>query len=68
MISFWDPAMAGKAMIALAQKVLAGEKIENGLDLGIEGYTNLALADKVLTGEAWVDVTKDNVDDPAYNF
>jgi simple sugar transport system substrate-binding protein len=68
MISFWDPALAGKAMIALAQKVLDGEKIESGLDLGIEGYSNLTLDGKVLTGQAWVDVTKDNVDDPAYNF
>lgn len=68
MISFWDPALAGKAMIALAQKVLDGEKIESGLDLGIEGYTNLTLDGKVLTGQAWVDVNKDNVDDPAYNF
>ncbi len=67
-ISFWDPAQAGKAMIVLAQKLLAGETIESGLDLGIEGYTNLTLDGKVLTGEAWVDVTIDNVDDPAYNF
>ena len=68
MISFWDPAEAGKAMIALAQKMLAGEEVKDGLNLGIPGYENLILTDKVLTGEAWVDVTIDNVDDPAYNF
>lgn len=68
MISFWDPAEAGKAMIALAEKILAGEEVKDGLNLGIPGYENLILTDKVLTGEAWVDVTIDNVDDPAYNF
>ncbi len=68
MISFWDPALAGKAMIELALKVLNGEEIQTGTDLGIDGYTNLTLDGKVLTGQAWIDVTKDNVDDPAYDF
>lgn len=68
MISFWDPAIAGKAMIALATKVLDGEKVETGLDLGLEGYENLTLDGSVLTGQAWIDVTKDNVNDEAYNF
>ncbi len=67
-ISFWDPALAGKAMIELAVKVLDGEKIETGLNLGIEGYDKLTLENKVLTGQAWIDVNKDNVDDPAYGF
>ncbi len=67
-ISFWDPALAGKAMIQLAVKVLDGEKIDTGLDLGVEGYGNLTLENKVLTGQAWIDVNKDNVDDPAYGF
>ncbi len=67
-ISFWDPALAGKAMIQLAIKVLDGEQINTGLDLGVEGYGNLTLENKVLTGQAWIDVNKDNVDDPAYDF
>lgn len=68
MISFWDPSLAGKAMIELAIKVLDGEDISTGLDLGVDGYDNLTLTDKVLTGQAWIDVTKDNVDDPQYDF
>lgn len=68
MISFWDPAIAGKAMIQLATKVLDGEKIETGCKLDLEGYEKLTLKDKVLTGSAWIDVTKENVDDPKYNF
>lgn len=67
-ISFWDPALAGKAMIEVAVRVLNGEKIENGINLGIPGYENLKLEGNVLTGQAWIDVNKDNVDDPAYNF
>ena len=32
MISFWDPALAGYAMNALALQVLNGESIDDGLD------------------------------------
>ena len=41
MISFWDPALAGYAMNELALKVLNGEEIAEGMDLGIEGYESL---------------------------
>ena len=68
MISFWDPAIAAKAMINLAIKVMDGEEITDGCDLGVEGYENLSLDGKVLSGQAWIDVTKENVDDPAYDF
>lgn len=37
MISFWDPAIAGKAMIKLAKQVLDGKTIETGLNLEEEG-------------------------------
>lgn len=68
MISFWDPALAGQAMIELAIKVLDGESVGNGMDLGVEGYSNLTLDGNTLTGQAWIDVTKENVNDPAYDF
>lgn len=67
-IGFWDPALAGKAMIQLAINILDGEEVADGLDLGVEGYDNLMLDGKVLYGQAWIDVNKDNVDDPAYDF
>lgn len=68
MISFWDPADAGYAMNVLAQKILSKEKVGDGLDLGVSGYKKLSLKGKVFYGQAWVDVTKDNVDDPAFGF
>lgn len=68
MISFWDPADAGYAMNALALKILSGEKVTDGMNLGVKGYESLTLTDKVLTGKAWVDVDKTNVDDPNLNF
>ena len=67
-IGFWDPALAGKAMVQLAVNILDGKDVTDGLDLGIEGYDNLTLDGKVLYGQAWIDVNKDNVDDPAYDF
>lgn len=68
MISFWDPALAGKAMIEAAVKVLNGETLEDGVDLGVEGYHSMKLEGNVLTGDAWIDVTDENVDDPEYDF
>lgn len=68
MISFWDPALAGKAMVETAVKLLNGETIEDGVDLGVEGYNKMELNGNILVGNAWIDVTKDNVDDPAYDF
>lgn len=65
-IFFWDPALAGYAMDVLAVRLLNGEEIADGLDLGIEGYEKLSLQGKVLYGQAWVEVTADNMAD--YNF
>ncbi len=61
MISFWDPALAGYAMNKLAVMLINGEPVTDGMDLGVEGYDKLALDGKVLYGQAWVDVTKDNM-------
>ena len=65
-ISFWDPAIAGKAMSALAVKVIEGEEIGDGINLGVTGFENCKLDGKVLIGSAWIDATKDNMDD--YDF
>lgn len=61
MISFWDPALAGYAMNKLAVMLIDGQPVTDGMDLGVEGYNKLALDGKVLYGQAWVDVTKENM-------
>lgn len=64
-LTLWDPALAGKAMIALAVKVLSGEAIEAPIDLAVDGYTALTFkegSDKVLEGQGWIVINKDNVD------
>lgn len=66
MIGFWDPAIAGYAMNKLAVMVLEKKEIKDGLDLGLEGYKSLKVKGKVLYGQAWIDVTKENLKD--YNF
>ena len=63
--TLWDPALAGQAMIALAEKLLAGEEITTPLDLGVEGYTALEFregSETVLEGEGWMVITAENVD------
>jgi simple sugar transport system substrate-binding protein len=59
-INFWDPADAGYLMQKIAVMLLKGEKITDGMDLGIDGYHSVKLDGKVIYGQAWVDVTKQN--------
>lgn len=56
-IFFWDPALAGKAQLAIAKILAEGGKIEAGTDLGIEGYGDLQPLegyDNVFVGDASV--------------
>jgi simple sugar transport system substrate-binding protein len=56
-------------MVSLATKILRGEEIGNGLDLGLTGYENMNFApgsDKVLIGSGWIVMNKENMLD--YNF
>jgi len=64
-LTLWDPALAGKAMCALAVKMLSGEEITDNLDLGVDGYTNLTFkegSDKVFEGQGWIVINAENVD------
>lgn len=64
-LTLWDPALAGQAMVALAQKVLNEEEISAPLDLGVEGYEALEFkegSDTVFEGQGWITITADNVD------
>jgi simple sugar transport system substrate-binding protein len=68
-IFFWDPAMAGKAMAAIAQRLASGEKVEEGTDLGIPGYESLTVSEdnpKVFYGDAAIVVDQSNADE--YDF
>ncbi len=62
MASCWDPALAGKAMNKLALMIKSGEEIKDGMDLGLVGYEDVKLKGKVFYGSAWIDITKDNLD------
>lgn len=65
-ISTWDPADAGYAANKVAQLVLEGATITTGDDLGLPGFGSVTVEGKVITGNAWVDITKDNMAD--YDF
>lgn len=66
-IGFWDPALAGQAMIEIAVAALEG-KAADGLALSVPGYEKLKLVDKVFYASAWIDVDLAKVNDPAYDF
>jgi simple sugar transport system substrate-binding protein len=68
-IFFWDPAMAGKAMMTIARLLAEGKKVEEGTDLGVPGYESLRVSEdnpKVFYGDAAIVVDKSNVGD--YDF
>ncbi|MFW7415678.1 substrate-binding domain-containing protein [Demequina sp. SO4-18] len=56
-IFFWDPALAGEAQLEIAMTLAQGGTIEEGTDLGIEGYESLRLlegTENVYVGDAAV--------------
>jgi simple sugar transport system substrate-binding protein len=68
-IFFWDPAMAGKAMSAIALRLARGETVGAGTNLGIPGYESLTVSPdnpKVLFGDAAIEVDASSVGD--YDF
>jgi simple sugar transport system substrate-binding protein len=65
-MTLWDPADAGYVMCELAVKILNGEEITDGVDLGREGYESMKLNGKVLEGSGWITIDINNIDQ--YNF
>jgi simple sugar transport system substrate-binding protein len=63
LISFWDPAVAGEACNQIALRLINGETVGAGTDLGLPGYDALTGEGNVLYGQAWVDVTAENKDE-----
>ncbi len=61
-INCWDPAEAGYVMNKVARMVLEGKKVEDGMDLGVQGYNRVRVAGRVIYGNAWIDITRDNMD------
>ena len=64
----WDPATAGYACNVVALKVLNGEEITEGMDLGVPGYEQIKLVKNegivpVIYGAAWIKIDADNMDD-----
>ncbi len=68
-ITLWDSSLAGAAMCALAVKVLDGEPIVEGTNLGVQGYESLKISPdnpKILLGAGWIVIDDKTIDD--YDF
>jgi simple sugar transport system substrate-binding protein len=66
MITFWDPADAAYVMNKLAVLVLEGREVYDGMDLGVSGYESISVDGRLITGNAWIEVTTENMDQ--FNF
>lgn len=68
-IYLWDPALAGKAVLAAAKIIAEGGTLENGTDLGVPGYESLVQSTEnpiTFFGNAPLILNKDTVGD--YDF
>lgn len=65
----WDPKDAGYAMVSVATKILAGEEVTEGTDLGVNGYEDVQIlegANKTIIGNAPLKIDESNIDE--YDF
>lgn len=62
----WDPATAGYAANVVALRLIQGKTINDGDDLGVPGFEKIRLDGKVIYGNAWIEMTADNMGD--YDF
>lgn len=67
----WDPADTAYAASVVGYKILHGEEITEGMDLGVAGFESIHLATgqngvPVIYGNAWIKITVDTMDQ--YNF
>ena len=68
-IKLWDPKDSGYIMCKVASMILGGETIEEGADLGLDGYNSITISEgdnKCIIGQADLTITKDNIND--YDF
>lgn len=63
MINFWDPYEVARVECAVGVIVKNGGEVKTGDNLGVPGYENVTVDGHVIYGQAWVDVTVDNMDD-----
>jgi simple sugar transport system substrate-binding protein len=64
----WDPAMAGYACNVVLYKLVNGEPIEEGMDLGVPGFESIIIETgpngaPVIYGSAWIKFTPENMDE-----
>ncbi len=62
-VTGWDPSMMGEAMVNMIVKILNGEEIKNGDDLGAFGFDSVIVEGKLVKGNTWQRITVENVDE-----
>jgi len=63
----WDPATAGYAANVVAYKIIQGEEITEGMDLGVPGYESIKIIKNengvpVIYGAGWAKIDASNMD------
>lgn len=64
--SCWYPYDMGIITNEVCTMVIEGKSVNTGDDLGLPGYENVEVRGKVIYGNAWIDITLENMDE--YDF
>lgn len=59
--AMWYPGGAGYAAYEVGKRLVNGETINTGDDLGFEGYHSITVDGTNIYGNAWLDITLDNL-------
>lgn len=61
--AMWYPGAAQYAAYEVGKRLINGETIQTGDDLGFEGYHSITVDGTNIYGNAWLDITLDNLDE-----
>lgn len=60
--AMWYPGAAQYAAYEVGKRLINGETIQTGDDLGFEGYHSVTVSGTNIYGNAWLDITMDNLE------
>lgn len=61
--AMWYPGAAQYAAYEVGKRLINGETIQTGDDLGFEGYHSIIVDGTNIYGNAWLDITMDNLEE-----
>ena len=61
--AMWYPGAAQYAAYEVGKRLIEGQTIQTGDDLGFDGYHSITVDGTNIYGNAWLDITTDNLEE-----